>query len=804
MCRRLLLALCFAGLASPSSAEPVDADGDSLPPGSVRRFGSTRYRIPAPVTDVCYSPDGKLLAASAYHYIVVWDRATGKRVHLLTGHKPDSAMLTFTPDSKRLLSMGKEFIIWDAATGRELTRRDETGRVAEAKAFSPDLSRVAMIEKGVNSSFWVHDLKQPNKELTAFRGEKDDFVVDIAWSPDGKRLASACFEGPIRIWDAISVRALREFKCAEAKVHCVTWWPDGKRIVIGDDAGRVRVLDAESGKEALKLVEVEGPRSVFQIRFTPDGKRIVATTSTAIQVWDAASGKHLRRIDFAEGQFVTCLCISPDGSEVASYEGAGTIRRYDLNTGRLLSPRPGPESGGVGLAVSPTGAQLIAAGFDASVQTWSVEDGRSLRSFRTDGKGWMAVRLSADGSRAAARSSDSSVTIWDVSSGKKLKTLTANLPWLGSHVLSHDGRYCAADFANERVAIWDTASGKLIQSLKPGYVSSVNISPDGRLLALLHDAVVEIWDVGRGKKQYAMAPPQGAKYSNAEFSTDGRDLALLADDGSYRLVEAVSGKEVIEGKLPEAVSSVTFSPGARVLACELGHDVRQWHIVEFIDLATGKTLSPRRAEFGVSSVVFAPDGQNLYAGCTDGTILCWKVPALSAIPAPPPDAMAGLVENLCGGDARAARQAHWALAKAPERAIAELRRWLTRRPAPDARRVRRLISELDDAKYDTRADAARQLAALGHIIEPELRKAHAGSKSTNLRRELDRLLDDLVGPPLRGDTVGVLRVIALLEAIGTPEAIALLREHAKADIDTIDSREASAALIRLQAKADRK
>jgi DNA-binding beta-propeller fold protein YncE len=245
-----------------------------------------------PVYSVAFSRDGKRLASgSADHTVKVWDAQTGQETRTLQGHTGGVSSVAFSPDGKRLASgtgdqQQGEVKVWDAATGQgTLTLKGDTGGVTDV-AFSPDGKRLAGATWG---SVMVWDAATGQETLTLKR-QLSRILTDeegmcsansVAFSPDGKRLASGSYDGSIKVWDAQTGRetlTLKERGGASQFGKSVAFSPDGKRL-----AGDSVLLDAQTGEELIALPRLGGESHVI---FSPDGNLLVGYHSGGLMVWN--------------------------------------------------------------------------------------------------------------------------------------------------------------------------------------------------------------------------------------------------------------------------------------------------------------------------------------------------------------------------------------------------------------------------------------------------------------------------------------------------------------------------------------
>jgi predicted NACHT family NTPase len=243
--------------------------------------------VPRLLSCLASSPDRQIIAGgNAYGIICLWQADTGQELRHLEGPKGWVQDLTFAPDGKRLASAGNDgsVSLWDVATGAELRRLKGHERYARGVAFAPDGKTLASTADDQTVRLWRADNGEELRRLKTAHPQNNAVVI----SPDGRLLVVASVgERPIQIWDLATGRELAPLTLPHdhQRIFSLAFSPDGRTLATGGEDGVVRLWEMSSGQERRRFTGHLG--WAYRVQFAPEGKRLAsASNDTTAVVWD--------------------------------------------------------------------------------------------------------------------------------------------------------------------------------------------------------------------------------------------------------------------------------------------------------------------------------------------------------------------------------------------------------------------------------------------------------------------------------------------------------------------------------------
>jgi RNA polymerase sigma factor (sigma-70 family) len=817
----------------------ADAYGDPLPARALARLGTWRFRHEGSINSVAFAPDGKALASASSDGIRLWQLATGRelrRFHL--DQRSTLGAIAISPDGKTIAAgivsgtVDGRIRLWETETGRLV--RELQGDKEQATAqlvFSPTGKMLAAhSERGDNAiALWDLDTGKVVRKLLHAN------VGHVAFAPDGKTLASICFDGEafgqpdaiLRLWEVATGKQLHQFQGQRGGEQAFAFSPDGKvlaSIVKHQDSYQIRLWEPATGQELRRFPEGGDRFFIHRLGFAPDGKALISSSSRGFEFWDPATGKLFRR--FNRGG---AIAVSPDGQVVGTYSrGDHVVQLWKAATGQDLHMFQGHNRAVRRLAFASDGKVLATGGDDGTVRLWDTATGGMVRALEGVGEWWnpgcRSLAFSPDGKRLASAGSFSRFLLWDPATGKAFEIQHDLERMVGAEkvAFSPDGTLYATmghqQLDNQQketvIHLWQVAGGKKVHEFRSKQLAqTVAFSADSKALAAGNpDGTIPLWDLTTGKalrdfnREQEIDPglvlEKGFPQPELAFAPDGRTMAWTLGYGTIHLRDVATGRErftIDDRKYGTNVHALAFAADGKLLASASGGSICLW------ELATAQKLCdfPGHAA-AVTALAFAPDCRVLASASDDTTILLWDVRELLHRKRPRGRLAAQELETLWtdlgSDDAVRAYQGLWALVEAPDQTVALLKERL--RPVADVARqqLARWLAELDAEQFAVREKALAELEKLGELAEPALRQELLRKPPLEAQRRIGLLLRTVQGRPAPAQ-LRLLRGLQVLEYIGTPAAQEVLARVAPGAAGAKLTQEARAALERLRRRS---
>jgi WD40 repeat protein/serine/threonine protein kinase len=595
----------------------------------------------AVVNHLTRSPDGKMIAAGvgqpyqadAQGTIILLDADTFQEIATLHGHLGAVSNVAFCANGTHLVSTA---------------RFTDLGKIIRNRA---DLQEATRGEVRV----WNWQLRRTELHMPGY--------TSLAQAPDGKSLAGAALNQDVRVWDPKTRTVNLHLPHRWGIVTRLVYSPDGRWLAAcwqdlqvaalaqgevdlgaGTKTGTL-VWDARTGVEYLTLA------GDSDAEFSPDSKRLaVARQDKTARVWDLETKKEIA-VFSGHTHLVNGLAFSADGKRLATASLDKTACVWDVDSGRLLRTLRGHNDMITSVVFTADGSAVVTGSWDGTIKVWNVGSEPAFRVLRGHTSFIADLHFAPDG-RLIASAGPESVRLWDLEAGKEIFHLDGAQQCVS---FRRDGQQLATGGRNDTVRVWDVADaagGRPPAQVRElaghtGRISAVAFRPDGQQLASASTGSkdgkkpgeVYLWDAGTGQQ---VGQLQGLKTSvlSLAWRPDGQRLATLSADGSARVWEPATGREVLVPRPDEfkgaylSVGCVAYSHDGKRLAGAASNalDVNQRREVVIWDPDTGAVLTRLAGHSApVSGLAFSPDGRRLASASWDinrgsvGEVKLWDV-----------------------------------------------------------------------------------------------------------------------------------------------------------------------------------
>ena len=459
-------------------------------------------------------------------------------------------------------------------------------------------------------------------------------VTSVSFSPDGRHVLSAGWDGTAHIWDGATSRSMIKVHHT-SKVTAAQYNNTGDRFVTASEDGTARVWKTANGEPVTPpLFHSAG---VLGAEFSPDGQRIVTFSNDKFSLlWNAATGALQHELR-GHTNAVTVAHFSPDGHTLATGGAAGEIQLWQVDSGEQIHVFDhGVNSSITALAFSPDGGRLVSASADHTAQLWHTATGTKTGYHLQHDDVVNHAVFSPNGALVLTTSGDYSARLWDATTGAPIRQPLMHAGGVLFGAFSPDGEVLATSGMDNSTRLWKVATGTLLCQRLQQYeaVGHTDFSPDGqRLVAASFNGIVQVWNIqprdyhGIAVDNKYMEPHRTA----LAFDPQGKSVLTGLFEKTTQLWNSRTGEALGEPiHHAGAVRCVDYSPDGSLFV-SAADDGMAW----LCDATNGKIAgSPLQHSRPVTFAQFSPDNSRVVTTCEDGTARVWD--AATHQPVAPP------------------------------------------------------------------------------------------------------------------------------------------------------------------------
>ena len=442
-------------------------------------------------------------------------------------------------------------------------------------------------------------------------------VFDVAWSPDGEKIATASGDSTIKLWNLNGEKIYSRKVGNNSEVYSVSFSPDGKTITCtNDQIDEVR----NTPHGTIQCQKITGDKKRVTMGKSPDGKKFAtAIEDNTVRLWN----KQEKTLQILKGHkgLIKSIKLSPDGNTIATASEDNTVRLW-RKSNRKLKKLQGDKKVFEfwSVAWNPKENTIAAGRTDNTIKIWTLKDGE-WKFIPTQIKHEGAVKgisFSPDGNTIASASKDNTIKLWN-NQWKELKILSGHEKPVQSVAWSPDGNTIASGSEDKTIKLWNK-DGKELQTFSHNAkVWSVAWNPKRDIIASGGgDNTIKLWN--KNGKLIQTLQGHNASIASVAWSPDGTTIASGSKDNTIKLWNNAGEEFKTLSGHNNDVLSVAFSPDGKTIASASKDDtVKLWNIKgEEIQTLNGHAG-------GVTSVSFSSDGKTLVSASNDKTLILWNL-----------------------------------------------------------------------------------------------------------------------------------------------------------------------------------